>query len=502
MKKVCLSQNNFDSLLNLAIQNCESNQIGLNSKLSKLSKLTTQQSPTISLRTVNYNLFGRWLGLAGYEGQKERLAAIPQAIYEHPKMGPTVDVITLEESWCPTNTVGSLVCQDANDREILLQEFAKYGWKYSTPVVEGVALSIHGSAVNGGSLIVSRWPILAQYQAVYENSSAGDDAVAAKGVMYIRIIKEDAESGIKQAFNIFGTHLQAWSNQQGAAARAKQLQQLKDFENQLGLPTDGTEPVIYQGDMNTDQINYPQEVENMLNILQAKFPEKIGEQKYSSDPSTNFLVGKDGAADDNKCLFNYQQNLNGGRPNLNTRTKCNFSGINPPDCLAYCSCCPHEMLDYILYNGESKYLQPISSTVEIIPLKSINELTYDWSWCVGAKCLVNKKPAFNLSGNDLSDHYPVVANFVFQPIVSNFPLLNGCKFDSDCTYDAWNANCKCTGENCSYKNKYYKSNTGWFSKDIRADDGTNLGTMNSPLNEKCHYQASLAKCFCRPGNRF
>ncbi len=501
MENICLSQNNFNDLLKLAINNCQ--KFDKNEKNKRNEKrIAMSINPTISLRTVNYNIFGRWLGLAGYEGQKERLAAIPQAIYQHPKLGPTVDVITIEESWCPTNTVGSVVCQGANDRTVLLQEFAKYGWKYSTPVVEGVALSTHGSAVNGGSLIVSRWPILANYQAVYHDASAGDDTIAAKGVMYIRIMKE--ENGIKQAFNIFGTHLQAWSNEKGAAARAKQLQQLKDFENQLGIPTDGSEPVIYQGDMNTDQINYPNEVQNMLNVLNAKFPEKIGEQKYSSDPSTNFLVGKDGAADDNKCLLTYQQNLNNGRPNLQTRSKCTFPGSDDK-CLAYCSCCPHEMLDYILYCQENKYLQPISSTVEIIPLKSVNELTYDWSWCVGAKCLVDKKPAFQMYGNDLSDHYPVVANFVFQPTLStvtSFPLLDGCKFDSDCTYDAWNANCKCTGDNCSYKNKYYKSNTGWFSKDIRADDGTNLGIMNSPLNKNCHYQASLAKCFCRPGDKF
>ncbi len=87
---------------------------------------------------------------------------------------------------------------------------------------------------------------------------------------------------------------------------------------------------------------------------------------------------------------------------------------------------------------------------------------------------------------------------IYLITIQLYPILcfkNYSKFDSDCTYYLINANCKCTGDNCSYQNKFINQIQDGFQK-------TNLGTMNSPLNDKCHYQASLAKCFCRPGDRF
>lgn len=110
--------------------------------------------------------------------------------------------------------------------------------------------------------------------------------------------------------------------------------------------------------------------------------------------------------------------------------------------------------------------------------------------------------AFTMNSKELSDHYPVVANFAFFPTKLYFKKLDGCKFDSDCTFDMMNLNCKCTGDNCTYKDDYYKSNTGWLTENIKAKDGTDLSDTDSVLNQKCRYQVALAQCFCRPGGKF
>ena len=152
---------------------------------------------------------------------------------------------------------------------------------------------------------------------------------------------------------------------------------------------------------------------------------------------------------------------------------------------AYCPCCPHEMLDYIMYSTSSKYLQPESSNIEIIPLKSITPLTYQWGWCDGSGCIVNKKKSGIITGSDLSDHYPVVANFTFRPRTQNFIPPNGCKNDNDCHTHGFY--CECSGPGCTLEGKHVSGK----------------GNHSSPVNDNCHWRTSLegGTCFCRPGNQ-
>merc|ERR1740117_917318 len=107
----------------------------------------------------------------------------------------------------------------------------------------------------------------------------------------------------------------------------------------------------------------------MLTTLSAKLPRFVGTQLFSSDPSTNFLVGKDDGAHNNGCLSAYQKNLNvgpedsgvvpdhssstcthvpsttnSGKP-FSSRFADAGGGLNiGPNCKAYCPCCAHEML--------------------------------------------------------------------------------------------------------------------------------------------------------------
>ena len=142
------------------------------------------------------------------------------------------------------------------------------------------------------------------------------------------------------------------------------------------------EPVTFSGDMNTHSLA---EIDNLQTILHSKLPVFIGKQKFSIDPKTNSLVGKDGSY--KTCSDQYKsENI--------------------------CTCCRPSLLDHIVYSTETRFLQPISSTIQVIPLQSLQPLIYKWSWCNGIECIFNKKYETR-TGSMLSDHYPVLARFIF-----------------------------------------------------------------------------------------
>ena len=267
----------------------------------------------------------------------------------------------------------------------------------------------------------------------------------------------------------------------------------------------------------------------MKSALHAEIPPWVGDQLFSSDPSTNFLVGKDGAANSDGCETPYRDSLDTGHvvptepPNacssipthtasnetFNSRFLDHEGHLNVgANCKAYCPCCPHESLDYVLYSSEAHYLQPLASSLEIIPLKASAPLTYPWGWERASATSILEAlaegssaphPTTTVTGSDLSDHYPVVANFIFKPSASEFLPYDGCKQDSSCRpgsgWDLFHPStssdplaCYCWGENCTLDGR---------SRDGRNDHPT------STINENCQRRVSTVsdeRCFCRPGD--
>lgn len=332
-----------------------------------------------TVKTATYNVFGRWYNLIGNEGQTERLRAIPKAIYEDTLLGKDVDIITINELWCPDSQYGRIVCGNDISGKILIEEMAKYGWKYHTNVLCSLGNPFIKKMTGGGCIIFSKWEISSIKKYIYKNA-CGLDKCASKGIIYARILKI-LDNGKVQPINVFTTHLQAGFTDKDEIIREMQLDEIrKEFLESIDIPTNNSEIVLYQGDFNTN------DKEMLEHRLEAKIPSQIGDEfLYSFDPTTNVLVGKDGTADDFRCGDIYRKTLN-------------------------CPCCPKLMIDYILYSINPAFLQPTYSNMQVVPLMSRDEIVYNIDFS-----RVNKKNNFKIGNkNTLSDHYPVVANLTFN----------------------------------------------------------------------------------------
>jgi endonuclease/exonuclease/phosphatase family metal-dependent hydrolase len=372
------------------------------------------QITAMDFNIVQYNTFARPY-LLSHDGQKERLERIPEALAK--LNNGSVDVITLCEVFFQ---VENELCSN------MLRKFEDYGFKHHTRVLEGTGFEFPGAV-----MMVSKWPLRPAdgQMHVYRDACDGSDCLAAKGVLYAAVDK--TENGVTKTFHVFATHMQAWENEKAVEARNKQASQMTEFVKQMNIPSN--EPVLFAGDFNVDLVRYAQEFKGLSEILDAELPKMIGQQRYTSDPSSNLLVGRDGAAE--KCQKDYEASWGEKSGIINhtyhptpesknpTPTSPKIHGLNPffadpkdSDTLyiepggCYCSCCPHEWLDYILVS--KKHQRPSgTSTLECIRIKAGYSFEVAWS----GKLQPVPEPLWGdkIILSDLSDHYPVIGRFVF-----------------------------------------------------------------------------------------
>ncbi|RLN93529.1 hypothetical protein BBJ28_00018954 [Nothophytophthora sp. Chile5] len=86
----------------------------------------------------------------------------------------------------------------------MLAEFSKRGFLYATSILHDP--DPFTSLLNGGVLIVSKWPVVREAQHVYRDACHYSDCLAAKGVKYARLLK--TVNGTSKIFNVFATHMQ------------------------------------------------------------------------------------------------------------------------------------------------------------------------------------------------------------------------------------------------------------------------------------------------------
>ncbi|MCF1431433.1 MAG: sphingomyelin phosphodiesterase [Shewanella sp.] len=216
-----------------------------------------------NLKVLTYNTWALLPGIiSSYTG--ERLNAMVDAVKGY-------DVIVFEELF------------DNSLRSDFLNHIAKE-YPYHTK-----KLDRSGEPLNGGVVIVSRWPIESEEQVVYDDCQ-GVDCFAAKGVVYARINKNGS------IYNVFGTHPQADDSAKDKEVRANQIIQFKSFVDSLNIPA--KEPVLFAGDFNIDKIHYPGEYKALLNVLNATEPQASGLYTYSFNPELNhWATGEQGYLD-------------------------------------------------------------------------------------------------------------------------------------------------------------------------------------------------------------
>ncbi len=218
----------------------------------------------------------------------------------------------------------------------------------------------------GGVVVVSKYPIEYQHAHIYKSSMRGTwDFMANKGFAYIRIRKEG------ELFHIFGTHLQATHDDVSDDEHNVRMNQLKEMKAILdGYKIPKTEAVIFAGDMNVEW-KLKSQVQDMLGILDAKIQFNPSIHSYSS--TKNWLT---------KLYYR------------------RFGGDASFD----------DTLDYVLISQSHR--QPTESAVQrVVQLRSNNE--WFWHTMEGTWQMPNGNMEHNGFYNELSDHYPVQAQFQF-----------------------------------------------------------------------------------------
>uniref|UniRef100_K3WW34 sphingomyelin phosphodiesterase n=1 Tax=Globisporangium ultimum (strain ATCC 200006 / CBS 805.95 / DAOM BR144) TaxID=431595 RepID=K3WW34_GLOUD len=406
----------------------------------------------MAFEILQYNVFGRPYEVSK-DGQAERLARIPASLR---KLSEHIDIVTFAEA------------DVKGERESMLTQFRDIGFQYATSILHDP--DPFTSLLNGGVIVVSRWPILHEAQHIYRNACHYSDCLAAKGVKYARVLK--TVGGTSKIFNVFATHMQ-----------------MRKFVDDMRIPTH--EPLLFAGDFNVDNHTFASEVAELIELLGAHSPTQVGDQQFTSDPRSNLLVGRDGAANSNKCSEKYMQSWGDVKdgvyyPNALTRSTCDLHQHLPhellifiqPDNMCFCSCCPLEWLDYVLY-AKAPYQQPLDGSTLESRINHVDPFVVDWT---------APKSNMKMQLVDLSDHYPVLGKFVFAvnhgPGKDDDPLtyhLDGCSTDADCHFRAFR--CYCNGANCYYNGTHL--------------DGSDLASTH-PVNRNCLYQKTSFQCLCGP----
>ncbi len=212
-------------------------------------------SDSSEFRILTYNLYMRTPNLFFWNKQKRRTELLPAVL-------GGFDVLILEE-----------VFSDKY-REQLVVELAE-----AYPYVSKMLGEDKGLKQDGGVIMLSRWPIVAQDQILYGDACAGADCLATKGAIYLQINKQG------RMIHVAGTHTQASAEHR--PVRAQQFQIMSDWLAEKDIPA--TEHLFISGDLNVDKFSGSEsgEYQEMMAILDATLPdsdlETGHEASYSPD---------------------------------------------------------------------------------------------------------------------------------------------------------------------------------------------------------------------------
>lgn len=301
-----------------------------------------------------------------YYGQFKRLNQLPDFIDE--MKNAHMDIIVVNE------LIPDYVQVDT------IEKFKKGGYPYHTKQIKGKHVE------NGGIMLFSQHPIVEEEHQNFGGLCDGSDCFCCKGVVYAKVIKD-------QAFplNVFATHLQAWDNPHNIHTRLSQVKKIKEFIDKIKISNN--EPVTLIGDFNIDR-NDQKQVSEITSILQVKIPSVAPDSHpYTFDSQNNQLVGLDDPGS-----YRNQQYPNG----------CEKEHYKS----GYCACCPQKWFDYITYS--TQHLQPKKSYISSYYYKTKQPFSIQWSSFFKTKQV-----------QDLSDHFPVIAQMTFDTSQLNRYHISG-----------------------------------------------------------------------------
>ncbi|MFM1876878.1 MAG: hypothetical protein RL266_2615 [Bacteroidota bacterium] len=212
------------------------------------------------LNVMYYNIQMISFGVSGMPQANERGALLPAQISEHQ------DVVVFAEAF-----------DDGPREDHLIPAMEAAGFAYRTEILNEPG-GIIPFPVNGGVIIFSRWPILAEDEIDFaECGQAASDCLANKGVKYAKINK------LGKTYHVFGTHMDAGSGADDTFARRTQMAEIRDFIAALNIPEN--EPVIFGGDFNTDPIDSDMDYQAFLDTMNPIIPQHIGyfESNFNDD---------------------------------------------------------------------------------------------------------------------------------------------------------------------------------------------------------------------------
>ncbi|WP_154643443.1 sphingomyelin phosphodiesterase [Leptospira interrogans] len=231
-------------------------------------------SKNVEIKVLSHNVFmlptnlPRW----GNWGHDERAKRISKSDYVKNQ-----DVIVFEEAF------------DTSARKILLDNLREE-YPYQTDVVGRTKKNWDASLgnfrsyslVNGGVVILSKWPIEEKIQYIFNDSGCGTDWFANKGFVYVKINKEGKK------FHVIGTHAQSQDqncSNLGIPNRANQFDDIRNFIYSKNIPKDET--VLIVGDLNV--IKESNEYYDMISRLNVNEPRYVG-VPFTWDAKTNEIA--------------------------------------------------------------------------------------------------------------------------------------------------------------------------------------------------------------------
>ena len=133
---------------------------------------------------------------------------------------------------------------------------------------------------------------------------------------------------------------------------------------------------------------------SLIGTLNATVPTLTGDSTFSSDPSTNLLVGRDGAAGDCSDAYTRSWGAESNKTYIPSEATRVVSSIKWPPAtdtgapvlpffqlrsnLSYCPCCPQEWLDYVL--SSVQHQQPTNNpTMQVVAVKSATPFAVPWA---------------------------------------------------------------------------------------------------------------------------